>query len=147
MQKLTQSRADNCWQTCVAMLLGVPAEKLPAQHEYERPRYGTLLRVFLDKHFGCTYVEGPIEQFEEAREQIGFHILLGESPRTTPENPTWHAIIGERGQPFWDVNPSRDGLTSVKGWGLLIPTPPAWRDAWKDETCVCPACSAEKAVA
>ncbi len=143
MEKLTQTRRDNCWQTAVAMLLGRPAESLPAQHEFaERDAYGKALRVYLDRHHGVTYVELDAEGFASAPEAYKrFHVMIGECSRTTPENNNaWHAIVGANGEQFWDVSESREGLTKVCGYGLLVPTPPEWHAQWADETCVCHGC-------
>lgn len=150
MKRLTQTRSDNCWQTCVAMLLGCAAEDLPAQHEFnERTQYVKVLRVFLDKHYGLTYVE--VETNKPATVPPctkGHHLLIGPSPRTTTDNDTWHAIIGLDGEPYWDVNPSRAGLTEVRAWGLLVPTPEEWRTTWNGEACLCPSCDQmERAIA
>jgi len=106
------------------------------------------LRVYLDKHHGVTYVELTPEQFEAApAEHKKAHVLLGESPRTTPENPTWHAVVGSEGVMTWDVNASRAGLTSVRGYGLLVPTPPEWCASWATEPCACAACQRAQSAA
>lgn len=145
MEQLTQSRSDNCWQTCIAMLLGRPATSLPLQHKFEkRDDYGKALRVFLDKHHGVTYVEIGPEEFDRApREHLRFHLIIGESPRSSPTNDTWHAIVGSFGVPHWDVNPSRAGLTKICAWGLLVPTPAEWRAQWSSDACVCASCLEE----
>lgn len=143
MKKLTQTRLDNCWQTCVAMLLSCPAESLPAQHEFEkREDYGKALRVFLDKHYGMTYVELTPEAFAATPEAYKrFHVMIGECPRTTVENNyAWHAVVASYGELFWDVSETRAGLTKIGGYGLVVSTPEEWRMLWADEKCVCPEC-------
>ena len=147
MKKLTQTRRDNCWQTCVAMLLGCPAESLPAQHEFvKREDYGRALRVYLDKHHALTYVEMGAAQFSALTEdQKKLHVMIGECERTTPENGNaWHAVVGASGELLWDVSESRAGLTKVHGYGLLVPTPLEWRATWAREICVCSECAAGK---
>ena len=150
MEKLTQSRKDNCWQTCVAVLLGCPAESLPGQHEYAtRDEYGKVLRVFLDKHYDVTYVEVGPDQFEGL--PICFkqrHVMIGECTRSTAENGfAWHAVVGELGKIVWDVSPTRAGLTKIQGYGLLVPTPPEHRATWIGSVCECPRCASERKVA
>lgn len=150
MQKLTQTRPDNCWQTCVAAILDRAAESVPVQHLYpNRDAYTKALRVFLDKHYGLTYVEVESGRFLEVFSQVqsSFHLLLGPSPRTSTKNNTWHAIVGFAGKPCWDPNPSRAGLTEINAWGLLVPTPPEWRISWAGEHCVCANCVDVKGLA
>lgn len=148
MQNLTQTRSDNCWQTCVAMLLERSVEELPQQHESSsREAYCKALRVFLDKHHDRTYVEVKIgsPMFSVAKEQFKSspHLIIGETIRTTTSNDSWHAVVGVGGKVHWDVHPSRKGLTSVKAWGLVVPIPEGWREQWKGQACTCAACSAK----
>ncbi len=152
MTGLTQSRPENCLQTCIAMLLGVDPESMPQQHELEqltdRAAWGLALRVYLDKHHGLTYVEiGPDEYKKALATGIDHHVLIGECSRTTKERYVWHAIVGRRGEPVWDVSPSREGLTKVTGWGLLVPTPKEFRATWAGTQCLCRDCASKKAVA
>lgn len=146
MQRLTQTRSDNCWPTCVAMLLGCSVESLPENVFVTRAQYVQALRVYLCKHHGMTYLEDVPEKAVTVVR--GFHLMIGESVRTTAENDTWHAIVGLNGEPYWDVNPSRAGLTKVCGWGVLIAVSEKWRTEWrnreeageKDMKCLCVAC-------
>lgn len=132
MKHLTQTRSDNCWQTCVAMILGREAEELPPQHLYglDREVYARVLRAYLYKHHGLTYIEIERADAAETTSEWPYHLIIGESPRTSPDNDTWHAVVGLAGKPYWDVNPSRGGLTKVLKFGLLIPfraAPIEWR--------------------
>lgn len=132
MKFLTQTRNDNCWQTCVAMLLGCAPEALPDQTHYASSRqlYADALRAFLRKHRELTYVEVEPTQFELVR-QDAFHIMIGETVRTTLDYDVWHAVVGFAGEPRWDVHPSRAGLTKVLKWGLITPVPEVWRAEWE----------------
>lgn len=137
MKKLTQTHLDNCWQTCVAMLLGVPAEVLPDQHQITgRDQYLHTLRVYLEKHHNLLYVEVGPEKLSEIKAQAScFHLLIGECARSSPENDhAWHAVVGRGGELYWDVSESRAGLTKVERYGLLVPfaaAPDAWRAEWQ----------------
>jgi hypothetical protein len=128
------------------MLLGCVAEALPLQHEFDgRENYSKALRVFLDKHYKLTYVEITSDKFEEV--SPSFHIMIGPTIRTVSANDAWHAVIGFGGKMFWDVHASRAGLTSVEGWGLLVPTPSDWR-VGLNVACTCAECTTnESAVA
>lgn len=150
MQRLTQTK-PNCWQLCVAMLLDCDPETLPDQPSIagrDRERYAHVLRVYLRKHHGVTYAEVPPSSFESVARQRIFHLMIGETVRTV-ENDAWHAIVGLGGQPYWDVHPSRAGLTQVFWYGLIIPIPDSWEDEWRrresasdpDMLCVCPICA------
>jgi len=146
MRQLTQSRPENCLQTCIAILLDVDPESMPQQHELERlddrSAWGKALRAYLDKHHGLTYVEVPPRDFEkQPRWATAQHVIIGECSRTTSENYVWHAIVGAHGAPVWDVSPTRAGLTRVTGWGLLVPTPAEWKKEISATDCVCAACA------
>lgn len=149
MQKLTQTHDDNCWQTCIAMLLGCRPESLPDQHvlggglEYVHP-----LRAYLHEHTEMTYAEVGPERFDEVARQKTAHLMMGETVRTSPEHDVWHAIVGIGGEAFWDVHPSRAGLTQVCKYGFLAPIPAEWKIDWtkrksagdKSTRCVCKSC-------
>lgn len=123
------------------MLLGCPAESLPLQHEFEgREQYAKALRVFLDKHYSSTYVEDTPEVAGKALAANTAHVIIGETVRTVPEHDAWHAVVGVGGKTWWDVHPSRGGLTDVKLFGLLVPTPAEWRSGWAGENCQCASC-------
>lgn len=148
MQRLTQSKPDNCWQTCVAMLLGCSADVLPDQSSFrDRQRYADVLRVYLFKHHDLTYVEVEEEKFEHmAWFARNGHVMIGETVRTTEENDTWHAVVGVAGKFEWDVHPSRDGLVRVRKWGLLVPVPADWRAGLDNRACACHSCGSDVSV-
>src|ERR1700687_430107 len=125
MRKLIQTRKDNCLQTCVAILLDREPEQLPLQQNYSgHDDFVKALRVYLDKHFGLTYAEVPVEQFELARVTAKQalqlpHIMIGPCSRTSPENgEAWHSVIGRDGEMIWDVSDAQSGLTEVKAWAF-----------------------------
>jgi hypothetical protein len=133
------------------MLLNVPAEVLPDQAEIkDRQAYAHALRVFLRKHFSVTYAE--VDPSVSAGFGNAAHVMIGETVRTTPTFDTWHAVVGVGGKLYWDVHPSRAGLTTVERIGILVPIPVEWETKWskleadKDPTmaCRCPACSHTK---
>jgi hypothetical protein len=158
LRRQTQSKLapGNCWQTAVACVLGVSADELPDQVEIEREdrSYWNLLNAYLKKHHGSIYSELYDWQFSaiEIRDP-GLHIMVGPTVRT-PDKGTFHAIVGRRGEPFWDPHPSRAGLTKVDRWGIVskateqILRDEAERiasselDSWlrKNLTCICPKC-------
>jgi hypothetical protein len=150
LERLTQTHEDNCWQTCVAMLLGCPPAFLPDQHvlggglEYVHP-----LRAYLHEHTAMTYAEVGSERFADIARQGTPHLMMGETVRTSPEHDVWHAIVGISGVAYWDVHPSRAGLTKVFKFGFLAPIPAEWKLEWDRRKkagdakafCVCPSCA------
>lgn len=152
MIKRTQT-GDNCWQTCLAMLLDCVPESLPDQtvlddhQEAGRSRYAHALRVFLRKHYNISYAEVGPDRFEEIAQRNIFHLMIGETVRT-PETGNKHAVVGRGGKLYWDVHPSRMGLTEIFWFGLLIPIPVAWEAEWQKREaalditmeCVCCGC-------
>ena len=142
MQRLTQT-GNNCLQTCVAMLLGVSLETLPDQHAIDdHERFTRALQAYLAKHHDKVYLEVGPEMFGALAAEHVFHVLIGETLRMTPEKDEWHAIVGVAGEPYWDVHPSRAGLTRVVKWGVLAPLVEGMRErvAGVASECLCPAC-------
>lgn len=128
------------------MLLDVDPADVPEQPASDRvedyAQYVDVVRVYLLKHYGLTYAE--IDPAVSPAPN-GFHIIVGETVRDAER--TYHAMIGVRGKPHWDVHPSRAGLTSTLRWGVLIPfsfAPPAWRadfgSRMGSQACSCRAC-------
>lgn len=148
MKLLTQTRDDNCWQTCVAMLLGCDPSVLPAQQNSDqtcRASYATSLRCHLHRHHKVTYVEIGEERFAEMTGQRAAHLMIGETVRTSLEHDVWHAIVGIGGSPHWDVHPSRAGLTQVVKFGILVPVSTEWITQWQRNegaNCRCDSCAA-----
>lgn len=152
MQKLTQTQPDNCWQTCIAILLGVPVCAVPDQHflddHEERNSYGLPLQAYLYKHHDLLYVEVERDGFPIIDLQNAPHIMIGECSRT-PEKGAWHAVIGIGGRLHWDVSPERSGLTKINKYGILVPFPAELRAEWQRRVdagdpvtaCRCPSCS------
>lgn len=145
MQRLTQSKPDNCWQTCVAMLLGCSADVLPDQSVFgNRQEYADALRTYLFKHHDLTYVEIESDKFDAVLPYTrSGHVLIGETERTSTEHDVWHAVVGKNGKFEWDVHPSRAGLTNIKKWGLLVPLSNALREFVRSagRSCYCSICS------
>ncbi len=170
MRQLTQTNLEpgNCWQTAVACLLDVEAEALPPQSEIESAAktesryaghfsYHNALQRYLQKHHGKSYVELPVWQLAQARVS-GEHTIVGPTVRTRDELPRInHCVVGVGGEMVWDVHPSRAGLTSMKSFGFLLPTPDDWRTdaehidtelrSWREgrresigNLCCCPVC-------
>lgn len=140
----------NCWQTCVACILGVEPEELPDQAALERvppgetygKGYGNALGAYLRDHHGLFYIQqDPHEVLPFARlREPGYHMLVGPTPRT-PETGAFHVVVGRHGEIVWDPHPSHAGLTDVTGWGFLVPFPEKWAKAWFRIPCVCPRCA------
>ena len=171
---LTQTSLDpgNCFQTVVAMLLGVAPETLPDQTKCDEqlpprkcecgapgcigivrdrvkgtPWYSDWLSVYLEKHHGMAYfrIDAP---WESARETIaipGYHALSGRTVRSAAMGTT-HIVLAKGGSMVWDPHPSRAGLLEDGELraSMLIPYPRAWVRSGPAEPCMCPACIAER---
>jgi len=120
------------------MLLGCAVSELPNYVDGDRQQYIEVFRSFLFKHYNKSYFEIGPEKFEAA---VGYttagHLIIGETARTA-EHDKWHAVVGVRGKMYWDVHPSRSGLTNVRGWGLFLP---AIENVRGVSECYCPNCS------
>lgn len=139
----------NCWQTCAASILDLPAEALPDQAAIEREgwSFGNALSCYLAKHHSILRVllytwqlKAPII-FHDV-----YHIICGPSPRTATNGGVNHCVVGRAGRQVWDVHPSRAGLIDVDEMQFFVKVEaselPEWtreaRFAGKD--CMCPAC-------
>lgn len=140
--RLIQTESDNCWQTCVAALLGIDPSLLPDQHAIhgERGHYGNELRAYLLKHHDLTLALVEAHAFPAVRPASAFHLITCETVRTSPENDVWHSVIGKDGELWHDPHPSQAGMTKALKWEFLVPFPDSWRKTWRDVPCKCPAC-------
>ena len=109
----------NCYQTCLAMLLGVPAADLPDQTAIREAGgdYEAAITAFLARR-GLVLTDLP-PSFgylgRVARSATrGLHVMSGPGPRGRP-----HAVVGRLGSIWWDPHPSREGLLGVETWSVL----------------------------
>lgn len=157
--------AGNCWQTCVAMMLDVDPETMPAQAECDlcttnddgtrgsrverAPYYSDRLRAYLREHHSLSYVEIHCPQESLALLRVadpGWHMMTGLTIRSANYGGMRHVVIGRYGEVAWDPHPSHAGLLDEIQWSFLVPYPKAWRkyDAqrWADgkqpDACRCP---------
>lgn len=142
----------NCWQTCVACILDLPAEALPPQAETERfPRYMNALNAYLEKHHNLMYASIQEYEWRAILKTYGHHpsgLYMWEGPTIrTPEHGMEHVVVAQGHMMLHDPHPSRAGLTQVKRWGVLGPVPDVvreWRDKRRESDpelfCPCPAC-------
>jgi hypothetical protein len=147
MRELTQTvtgLSGNCWQTCVACLLDIDAEVMPAQTDLH---YHNALNIYLRKHHGLAYVE--MHQPEEFLAMLriadpGWHMLTGTTVRSASLNGSRHVVVARHGEMVWDPHPSRDGLLAEIQWAFLVPFPKRWEPTWArmPHSCECPACKA-----
>lgn len=95
----------NCFQTCVANLLGIDINDVPHFYNLKNP----LIEFYkwLDEN-GYKSIEfrniNCSHWFQS--EYWGYHIISGPSPR----GKTYHAVIGLNGDIFFDVHPDGTGL-------------------------------------
>ena len=157
--------AGNCWQTCVAIVLGVDPDLLPPQAECDlyttnadgsrgdrvkgTPYYQMHLRAYLRKHHGLAYVE--LHEVAEVFEALAvvddrLHMLTGPTVRSASLGGLHHVVVARRGKMVWDPHPSRAGLLAEDNhWAFLVSFPKYWTECEKrngttPEPCVCPAC-------
>lgn len=157
LRRQTQSDTvhGNCWQTGVACILGVPAAELPDQvavqggNHVQGKSYHNALNAYLDVHHGRMYSElFGFQLTGVLPREPGFHLLVGPTERT-PVNGMNHVVVAHYGEPFWDVHPSRAGLTKVERWGIVAPLPDWLRQERAEKraagesayVCICPRCA------
>lgn len=101
----------NCQQAAMASLLGLQLDDVPdflAEGDYQFWPSVWRYTKSLDLNYSET---GDVDQL------YGFHHLAyGESPRGCD-----HAVVYRYGALVWDPHPSREGLTRVKRYALLVP--------------------------
>jgi hypothetical protein len=108
-------RGGNCLQTSIECILEVPQGSLPPQEHPVRDYYPALNQALA--RYGLVYGDG-IRPFS-TRNQPGWHVMVGVSPRTM-QIGALHAVVGWNGALVWDPHPSRDGLCTVESWGILL---------------------------
>lgn len=158
MRELTQTNLDpgNCWQTCIACLLDIDPEDLPAQVDYDiktvnedgfteyGPSYSSVLQPYLRVHHNLAYVElhtPPETLFAIEVREPGLHMMTGRTIRTAT-NGVRHVVVGRYGTLLWDPHPSRAGLTDDIHWAFLVSFPESWRGtAIHGNPCICSKCS------
>lgn len=167
MRELTQSNTSpgNCWQTALACILDLDADKLPPQVEIEADiaqkvldgwgSFRNVLNAYLTKHHNLTYFDLQPYQWGAVILRRREHVMVGPTVRTAGHGMN-HAIVGRDGYAIWDPHPSRAGLTKVEAWGVLGPATDAQRESHAkhaDSTdlgerlvwgCLCPACGLDK---
>lgn len=152
MIELTQTSLDpgNCWQTCVACILGIDPETMPSQAEHDRPKgpgYNNPLQAYLREHHGLAYVElhAPWSELSAYLRCMGLHVLTGRTVRTA-SNGMRHCVVARDGVTIWDPHPSRAGLLDEIKPAFITPYPAEWkRHEGLRLPCVCPACAGKAA--
>ena len=110
-----QGQIGNCFSTCIACLLNLSPDHVPNFCENDHWREDT--NVFLRDHFMFYQdIILPGDMRDDIVSDWGFHVMSGKTVRGTR-----HSIIGLKGERYWDVHPSNDGLIEVMEYGFLIP--------------------------
>jgi hypothetical protein len=114
----------NCFSACVASLLELRIGEVPyfMDESGGRPKWFQQLDTWLAPfclyalHFSVTPEHAELYDKQDLWPK-GYFILNGRSPRGD------HAVIARgSGVAAFDPHPSRDGLASVDGYVLLVPT-------------------------
>lgn len=92
----------NCQSACLAMLLGLPLEKVPNFND--AADYNGAMQAFLRQR-GLTILTFPIGPVELRAFQKGFAIVGGTSPRGHS-----HAVLYRDGELWHDPHPERGGV-------------------------------------
>jgi hypothetical protein len=117
-------RAGDCWRTCIASILDLPAEDVPNFADANDDQWWAETQAFIETTLGAEYgmwywpklSEVPLEKVE-----TGHLIISGPSPRGNFH----HAVVGDlAGRIVHDPHPSRAGLAG-KDWfyNAIIRTP------------------------
>jgi len=106
---------DNCFETCLSILLDIPVEEIPeipdknwhvAINEWLRP---------LGKWFLCFALP---DDSNILKKFMGYHLIMGDSTRGVR-----HAVLGYNGEIYHDPFPLGDGiLTGNIEYGVLVDT-------------------------
>jgi len=141
----------NCWQTAIACILELPAEKLPDQHVIEMAQKARVRAQCSDDGTNSShgpgapavpeYFAGQFSYMSALNAYLGKHHGLvycqDYAWRLAPfqfRDPGWHLALGPtsrnslyhcvvalRGETVWDTNPSRSGLSAIDQYGWLVP--------------------------
>lgn len=127
----------NCMAACFATILGVPIDELPDLHALhaDGKSWMNALNTYLVRHHDRLYVETQAIYTPFIRPSTDdLHLINGGSPRGVEGG---HSVVGRGGSQYFDPHPSRDGLTSIETYGLLIPATDWHRQYHADKPCMC----------
>lgn len=117
MNFITQTKfgmpEGNCFQACIASILGFELETLPCYHnELNNKQWWMNWQNWLACHgYGCSYfVYPPGTQLDQAAIPAGVGILSGKSPRGN----FLHATVFVDGKMAHDPHPDRTGVLNVE---------------------------------
>lgn len=117
----------NCWQTCIASLLGLPLDQVPhfVQEHESMTEVEDATQAWLAGR-GLAMVRVGIMWLDQHPDQLS--MLEGRSPRDVA-----HVVIGRGIETLHDPHPSRAGLsTKTAGW-VFVPVDPSVALVPRDE--------------
>ena len=112
-----EDECGNCFAACIASIMEKPLIQIPnfCAHKDWVLRLNTWLA-----HMGLYYMEFRSE-FNHGKEDWGFHIMSGPSPRL---KGFYHSVVGFKGEIIHDPHPSRTGLLPCElkemDWGFIV---------------------------
>jgi hypothetical protein len=112
----------NCFETCVASLLGISVAKVPSFGKDPENWYKNAKKFVFDYGYDIFAATVPDRGFPEGDYPLSeevYHIVGGTSPRGLP-----HAIIFKGPKPFHDPHPSNTGLLSIDTIFVFVPVDP-----------------------
>lgn len=103
----------NCLAACIATIFGVPLDALP---DFLEGSWKKKLQDWsAERGYTAAFLVMPTPMlFQLAEDLNGPLIMCGSSPRGRK-----HATVWDKGQPFHDPHPSRDGL-NTKDYAIVF---------------------------
>lgn len=116
MRPVDQRTPDDCLMSCLASILEVSHDDLPALGpEHNDGSWYDVLQAAVRGHgWELVYTENAPVAFRP----WGYHIAGGPSPRCCKGG---HAVVCLDGEIVHDPHPSRAGIPSIEQWYLLFP--------------------------
>lgn len=119
----------DCWPTSIESVLDLPLGTLPRWEQgQDWGDYWYSIMAYLYHHHGLVSQKVSADLLAGRVQASGYHLVIGQSPRATPEDPIYHAVVGKDGEVVHDPHPSRAGVVRSESWEFLVPAPERWRD-------------------
>jgi len=123
MIRLTQTILDpgNCLQTCVACILDLAIDDVPAQVAMNSLAYLLELRHFLRARDLRVVMTGPQIDWRTYTMALPEYVAFGPMAGPMGGVADEHCCVGRSGEIIWDPYPTRPKLQKVESMWMFLP--------------------------